>query len=312
MFSALPKAVFSGLAASGYLKQLASRYGMRSSESFARRFVAGENTEDAIEAARQLEQTGMMTTLDLLGESVRTSKEAADATAAYLGLMKAIAGAGVSRNISVKLTQLGMDVDHATVLDNIRRVLEIGDREKFFIRIDMESSKYTDPTLELFKTVWDYGHRNVGVVVQSYLRRSEADVRRLNAMGARVRLVKGAYLESPQAAFQQKSAVDAAFIDLMKTLLTEGTYPAIATHDPAMIEATTKFAAQQGIAKEAFEFQMLYGIRRDLQAALTGEGYRFRVYVPYGVEWFPYFMRRLGERPANIGFVVRSVLRENQ
>jgi proline dehydrogenase len=312
MLAALPKAAFSVLAGSTPLKRLASRYGMRSPASFARRFVAGESAEDAIEAARELEATGMTVTLDLLGESVASTAEAQAATRVYLALVEAIAAAGISRNLSLKLTQLGLDVDMATALDNVRRILEHTERTGFFVRIDMESSAHVERTLELFQTVWEMGHREVGVVIQSYLRRSEADVRRLNALGARVRLVKGAYREPRQVAWQQKSTVDEQFVALMQLLLAEGAYPAIATHDPAMIDATTTFARQHDVAKDRFEFQMLYGIRRDLQAALTGEGYRFRVYVPFGREWFPYFMRRLGERPANIGFVVRSLMREGR
>jgi proline dehydrogenase len=310
MLNALPKTAFSVLAGNPQVKRLASRYGMRSPTSFARRFVAGETLEDAIRAAQAIEQSGMMATLDLLGESVSTAAAAGEATQGYVALLDAIDAAGVSRNISLKLTQLGLDVDRATSLDNVRRVLEVAERYGFFVRIDMEGSAYTDATLDLFQTVWDIGHRSVGVVIQSALHRSEADVRRLNAMGARVRLVKGAYRESRAVAHQLKSAVDAAFIELMQLLLREGTYPAIATHDPVMIEATTRFARANGIAHDKYEFQMLYGVRRDLQAALTGEGHRFRVYVPFGREWFPYFMRRLGERPANIGFVLRSLMRE--
>ncbi|MEZ5317959.1 MAG: proline dehydrogenase family protein [Vicinamibacterales bacterium] len=312
MLAALPKAAFSALAGSTPLKRFASRYGMRSPASFARRFVAGESADDAIAAARDLEAAGMTVTLDLLGESVATTAEAQDATRGYLALIEAIAAAGISRNISLKLTQLGLDVDMATALDNVRRILEHTEPAGFFVRIDMEGSGHVERTLELFHTVWDMGHREVGVVIQSYLRRSEADVRRLNALGARVRLVKGAYREPRQVAYQQKPKVDEQFVALMRLLLADGTYPAIATHDPAMIDATTRFAREQGIAKARFEFQMLYGIRRDLQAALTGEGYPFRVYVPFGREWFPYFMRRLGERPANIGFVLRSLLREGR
>lgn len=310
MLNALPKAAFSVLAGNSGVKRLASRYGMRSPTSFARRFVAGETIEDAILTAKTIEESGMMATLDLLGESVSSAAAAGAATRGYVALLEAIDAAGVSRNISVKLTQLGLDVDGATALDNMRRVLEVAERFGFFVRIDMEGSAYTDPTLDLFQTLWDIGHRDVGVVIQSALHRSEADVRRLNGLGARVRLVKGAYREARKVAHQLKSAVDAAFIELMQLLMREGTYPAIATHDPAMIDATTAFAAANGIGKEKYELQMLYGVRRDLQAALTGEGHRFRVYVPFGEEWFPYFMRRLGERPANIAFVLRSIMRE--
>jgi proline dehydrogenase len=218
----------------------------------------------------------------------------------------------VSRNLSLKLTQLGLDVDQATCFDNLRRVLDAGREPGFFMRIDMEGSEHTDATLEIFHTLWNIGYRHVGVVIQSYLRRSAADVSRLNEMGARVRLVKGAYREPKQVAFTDKREVDAMFVNLMQSLLADGTYPAIATHDPAMIAATEAFARETGVARDGFEFQMLYGVRRDLQAALTAEGYRFRVYVPFGREWYPYFMRRLGERPANVAFVLKSIMREGR
>ena len=310
MLDALPKAAFSVLAGSSVLKRLASRYGMRRSGSFARRFIAGETVAEAIEAARLIEQQGLLVTLDLLGESVANPDEALAATRAYAETVAAIEAAGIGRNISLKLTQLGLDVDRATCIDNLRRILDAATPGGFFVRIDMENSPYTEATIEVLETVWKIGYRNVGTVIQSYLMRSPRDVEHLNAMGVRVRLVKGAYREPKEVAFQQKSEVDAAFIELMRMLLRNGTYPAIATHDPAMIAATTAFAAAQQIPKDRFEFQMLYGIRRDLQASLSRDGYPFRVYVPFGKEWFPYFMRRLGERPANVGFIVRSLLRE--
>jgi len=310
MLDALPKAAFSVLAGSSVLKRMASRYGMRNPGSFARRFIAGESVTEAIAAARILEQQGLTVTLDLLGESVSSSEEAAAATRSYADAMAEIDTAGVGRNISLKLTQLGLEVDRATCIDNLRRVLDRATAGNFFVRIDMENSPFTEQTLDVLETVWQIGYRNVGTVIQSYLRRSMKDVERLNAMGVRIRLVKGAYREPREVAYQQKAEVDAAFIELMRVLLRQGTYPAIATHDPAMIEATTSFAAQERIAKDAFEFQMLYGIRRDLQASLSRQGYPFRVYVPFGKEWFPYFMRRLGERPANVGFVLKSLVRE--
>jgi len=310
MLDALPKAAFSVLAGSSVLKRMASRYGMRNPGSFARRFIAGESVGEAIAAARVLEQQGLTVTLDLLGESVSSSDEAAVATRTYADALAEIDAAGVGRNISLKLTQLGLEIDRATCIDNLRRVLDRATAGNFFVRIDMENSPFTEQTLEVLDTVWQIGYRNVGTVIQSYLKRSMKDVERLNAMGVRVRLVKGAYREPREVAYQQKAEVDAAFIELMRVLLRQGTYPAIATHDPAMIEATTSFAAQERIAKDTFEFQMLYGIRRDLQVSLSRQGYPFRVYVPFGKEWFPYFMRRLGERPANVGFVLKSLVRE--
>jgi proline dehydrogenase len=309
MLDALPKTAFSVLASSHTLKRLASRYGMRRSGSFARRFIAGETVPEAIAAAHVIEQQGLTVTLDLLGESVSTVDEASRATKAYIEMIGEIEKAGVGRNISLKLTQLGLDIDRATCVDNLRRILDAATPGGFFVRIDMENSPYTDATMEVFETVWNIGCRNVGMVIQSYLKRSKADIERLSALGARVRLVKGAYREPREVAYQQKSEVDAAFIDLMHLLLQHGTYPAIATHDPAMIAATKQFVRDHQISKDAFEFQMLYGIRRDLQTELSGEGYRFRVYVPFGKEWFPYFMRRLGERPANVGFVVRNLFK---
>lgn len=312
MLSAAGRATFSFLAGNHTLKRLASRYGMRHPQSFARRFVAGETAAEAIDAAGQIERAGMMVTLDLLGESVNSSEGATAATTAYLDVLREVSAAGIGRNVSLKLTQLGLDVDQATCLDNLRRVLDAATEAGFFVRIDMESSAYAEATLDIFGTLWRIGYREFGVVIQSYLRRSETDVRRLNEMGARVRLVKGAYREPRDVAFTDKAAVDAAFVDLMKLLLVDGTYPAIATHDPALIEATEAFARERKIGKEHYEFQMLYGVRRDLQAALTARGHRFRVYVPFGDEWYPYFMRRLGERPANVGFVLRSLFQEGR
>jgi proline dehydrogenase len=283
---------------------------MASPTSFARRFIAGETVEEAIEAGRALETRGLLLTLDYLGESVATLDEATAATRDYLRILDTIVASGIERNISLKLTQLGLDVDRATCIDNLRRILDPAQRHGFFVRIDMENSPYTEVTLEIFETLWQQQYRNVGVVLQSYLYRSEADARRLNALGARVRLVKGAYREPKSVAFQQKSEVDAAFVRIMKALLDSGHYPAIATHDPAMIEATKTHAREHRIAADRYEFQMLYGIRRDLQATLVREGHRMRIYVPFGREWFPYFMRRLGERPANVGFVVKSLFAE--
>jgi proline dehydrogenase len=310
MFAALPKAAFSILAGSTTIKKLASRYGMRSPNSFARRFIAGEQVEEAIEAAREVERQGLLVTLDLLGESVASDEEARKATFSYIAVMEAIEQAGVGRNISLKLTQLGLDVDQATCIDNLRRIFDVASKGKFFVRIDMENSPYTERTLDIFETLWNIGYRDAGVVIQSYLRRSMADIKRINALGARIRLVKGAYREPAAVAYQQKAEVDAAFVEQMQLLLTEGTYPAIATHDPAMIEATLAFAKAQGIESSRYEFQMLYGIRRDLQASLSKDGHPFRVYVPFGKEWFPYFMRRLGERPANVGFVLGSIMKD--
>jgi proline dehydrogenase len=310
MLDRLSRAFFHALASSGAMKRLASKYGMRQPTGFARRFIAGETIDEAIAAARRIRASGMTLTLDYLGESVATIAEADAATRAYLAVVERMIGADVDRNISLKLTQLGLTIDRATCVDNLRRILEAAAPHDFFVRVDMENSPFTEATLEIFGTMWQQGYRNAGIVLQSYLPRSLDDARRLNRLGARVRLVKGAYKEPKAVAFQSKAEVDAAFVDIMKLLLVEGTYPAIATHDPVLIAATRAFATDRRIPASNYEFQMLYGVRRDLQAQLVADGYRVRVYVPFGREWFPYFMRRLGERPANVGFVIRGLLRD--
>jgi proline dehydrogenase len=312
MIGYVSRAFFHTLAGSRTLQQLASRYGMRSQRSFARRFIAGETIDEAIATARTIEANGMMQTLDLLGESVTTMAEADAATRAYLAMFERIVAAGIGRNASLKLTQLGLTIDRATCVDNLRRILDAATANDFFVRVDMENSEYTQVTLDIFETVWQQGYRNAGIVLQAYLKRTAADAARMNALGARVRLVKGAYQEPKAVAFQRKTDVDASFAGLMELLLEHGTYPAIATHDPDMVDATRRFASARSIAADRYEFQMLYGIRRDIQRSLRDGGHRVRVYVPFGREWFPYFMRRLGERPANIGFVINGLLREQR
>jgi proline dehydrogenase len=249
-------------------------------------------------------------TLDYLGESVASAAEAGAATRDYLAILNKIVASGVGRNVSLKLTQLGLDLDRVTALDNLRRILEPATTHGFFVRIDMENSPYTDVTLDIIETLWGLGYRNIGVVLQSALYRSEADLTQMLALGVRVRLVKGAYREPAAIAYQLKADVDAAYVRLATTLLERGTFPAMATHDPDIIDAVKRIAAERGVAKDRFEFQMLYGVRRDLQSSLASDGYGMRVYIPFGRQWFPYFMRRLGERPANVAFVVRSLLRE--
>lgn len=310
MLDAASKAFFHTLSRSGLLKRLASKVGLRQPNGFARRFIAGESIEEAIAACRAIEARGLAFTLDYLGESVANLAEADAAARQYLGMIDTIVASGIGRNVSLKLTQLGLDLDRATTVDNVRRILDRAEPAGFFVRIDMENSPYTDVTLDIFETLWQQGYRQVGTVIQSALYRSDNDIKRLNALGARVRLVKGAYKEPKTVAYQKKADVDAAYARLTKVLLTEGNYPAIATHDEALIELTKRFAAEHGIGTDKYEFQMLYGIRRDLQAALVQEGFRVRVYVPFGREWFPYYMRRLGERPANVGFVIRGLFGE--
>jgi proline dehydrogenase len=310
MIDAVSKAFFHTLAGSRTLKRMASRYGLREHGGFARRFIAGETVEEALVVTRAIQQSGMHLTLDLLGESVRTTSEAEAATREYVRVLERLAEAGIERNISLKLTQLGLDIDRATCVDNLRTILEKARALGFFVRIDMENSPYTEVTLSIFETLWQHDYREIGVVIQSALHRSGADVRRVNRLGAGIRLVKGAYKEPRAVAYQSKAEVDGAFLGLMEVLLKENRAPAIATHDEHMIDATKSFAAREGIPRDRFEFQMLYGIRRDLQQSLRQEGYRVRIYTPFGREWFPYFMRRLGERPANVGFVLRGILRE--
>jgi proline dehydrogenase len=301
--------MFSLLARSVTLKRLASQYGM-TPNGFARRFIAGETVHEAIEAARVLQGRDMRVALDYLGESVSTSKAATAATKEYGQLIETIVGSDIERNVSLKLTQLGLTIDRATCVDNLRRILEPAKQHEFFVRIDMESSQFTQLTIDVFETLWRLEFRNIGIALQSSLHRTEQDVRRMNELGARVRLVKGAYKEPAAVAFQQKADVDAAYLRQMRLLLDHGVYPAIATHDEAIIAETRRYAEERHIASDKYEFQMLYGIRRDLQSSLVAAGYRMRVYIPFGKEWFPYFMRRLGERPANVGFVLRALLGE--
>jgi proline dehydrogenase len=309
MIGAASKAFFHTLARSRALQRLASRYGLATPDGFARRFIAGESTAEAIAAARALEARGLSQTLDYLGESVSTAAAADQATREYLEVIDEVVAAGVGRNVSLKLTQLGLDLDRVTAIDNLRRILEPATTHGFFVRIDMENSPYTEVTLEIFETLWGLGYRNLGVVLQSALRRTPEDLDRVLTIGGRVRLVKGAYKEPASVAHQRKADVDCAYVTLMETLLTRGAFPAIATHDEAIIAHAKAFVAREQIAKDRFEFQMLYGIRRDLQQRLIAQGFRLRLYVPYGTEWYPYFMRRLAERPANLWFVVRNLLR---
>ena len=310
MLDSVSKTFFHLIAQSGTLKRLASRYGMRTPSSFARRFIAGESVAEAIEAARAVEARGMTATLDLLGESVTSLGKAESATRDYVGVIDAIIASGIGRNISLKLTQLGLDVDKAITIDNFRKILERAGPAGFFVRIDMENSPYTALTLDIFETLWRLDYRQIGVVLQSALYRSENDLQHVNALGGSVRLVKGAYKEPTSVAYRKKADADAAYARMLKTLITEGHDPAIATHDPKMIELARQVARDHHVAPERFEFQMLHGVRRDLQAMLVKAGYRVRVYIPFGREWFPYFMRRLGERPANVMFAIRGILGE--
>ncbi|MBE3096720.1 MAG: proline dehydrogenase family protein [Planctomycetes bacterium] len=310
MLDALSRTLFHSLAGSRTIEKLASRYGMSRPTSFGRRFIAGESLDEAIAAARAIQSNGMRVTLDQLGESVTTLAAADAATRVYLALISAIVASGVERNVSIKLSQLGLEIDRAVCTDNVRRILETSRPHGFFVRIDMEASPTVPMTLEILNTLWDHGYRHLGPVLQAALYRSEEDARALGAKGMRIRIVKGAYKEPKSVAHQSKADVDAAYQRIMEGLLRDGAFPAIATHDMALIEAAKRFATEHGIARDRFEFQMLYGIRRDLQATLVSEGFGMRLYVPFGKQWFPYFMRRLGERPANVGFVLRALIQD--
>ncbi len=276
----------------------------------AARFVAGEGLDQAIAAVRTLNARGMTASLDHLGEKVSDLASAAAAAADYRGMLDEIARQRVDGNVSLKLTQLGLDLDRPACERLLGEVVAVAADHANFVRIDMESSAYVDATLTIYHRLRDRGIDNVGVVLQSYLYRTEQDLDALLPLQPRVRLVKGAYAEPPEIAYPRKADVDAAFRRLAERLLEAAPYPAIATHDPVLIEHAKAFASSRGIAPDRFEFQMLYGIRRDLQEQVVRAGYRMRVYVPFGRQWFPYFMRRLAERPANVGFVLRSLISE--
>ncbi len=276
------------------------------------RFVAGFRLEDAVSAAHALASQGLAVTLDSLGENIATPDQARQAAQIYHWLLDAIAPSRLDANVSLKLTQMGMDLGSELALDNVSSLVSHAARSGNFVRVDMEGSDYTQATIDLVRRLHavpeNRGH--VGIVIQAYLRRSAADIEALLQDGIRIRLCKGAYKEPSNLAFPAKNDVDANFVALMRTLLKSGVYHGIATHDPAMIDATRDFARAERIDPSAFEFQMLYGIRRDLQASLVREGYRVRVYVPFGDEWYPYFMRRLAERPANVLFLARNFFRK--
>jgi len=280
--------------------------------SFASRFVAGEDATTAVEAAQKLNSHGITASLDLLGESVSRDTEAAAARDEYLRMLDLIAGARVQANVSVKLTQMGFDISEELCHANITRILDRALALKTFVRLDMESSAYTQRTLDFFANRLFDRYRSVtGVVIQSCLRRSAGDIDRLIEMQARVRLCKGAYLEPPAVAFPDKADVDRSYVSLMERLMIRGNYPALATHDQRIITRARAFAQAQGIGPERYEFQMLYGVRRDLQQRLRADGYNMRVYIPFGTQWYPYLMRRLAERPANVAFILGGVLRES-
>jgi proline dehydrogenase len=276
----------------------------------SRRFVPGESVDDLVRAIREANAVGMAATGDFLGESVHDEANARLAGDVYLDILNRIDKEKLNANVSLKFTALGQDISERFLADNLGRILDRAQSLENFIRFDMESSDYTQRTLDAFEKLWAEGRRNIGVVLQSYLKRSAGDVARMNELGARVRLCKGAYNEPPTVAFKNKADVDRNFVELMQMLLTGGNYPAIATHHEAMIDATVAFHQKEGIDKRTFEMQMLHGVRRDLQRQLVADGYNVRIYIPFGSHWYPYLMRRLAERPANVLFMAGSVVQE--
>jgi proline dehydrogenase len=274
----------------------------------AERFVAGETLEQAIAVTRKINREGITVTLDYLGESVSRLEDAAAARDIYLRTLDAIHEHGLQANVSLKLTQFGLDLSHEQCVSNVEQLVARARDIGSFVRIDMESSEYTERTLDVASALFArYG--SVGVVIQAYLPRSRADIDRIDRAGMRIRLCKGAYLEPPSVAIEEKKEVDRNYLELAKVLLRHGAYPAIATHDERIIEAVKRFAMEKGISRDSFEFQMLYGIRRDLQRKLITDGWRLRLYVPFGEAWYPYYMRRMAERPANVVFLLRNLFR---
>jgi proline dehydrogenase len=279
---------------------------------FASRFVAGETVDTAVAALHDLNAAGVTASLDLLGESVTNAAEAHAARDVYLQTLDRIRAVKAQANVSVKLTQMGLDIDEALCIANVRAIIGRAKQHESFVRVDMEQSSYTAKTLDLFTRVFhpEFGNA-VGVVLQSYLRRTAEDVEAMIALGARVRLCKGAYQEPATVAFPKKGDVDANYVACMERLLEHGRYPGLATHDERIIAHAEEYARRQRIGADRFEFQMLYGVRRDLQLGLRRKNWNMRVYVPFGTHWYPYLMRRLAERPANIAFIVGNVVKES-
>jgi proline dehydrogenase len=305
------RALFISLSESRWLRAVAERSAL--GKRMSGRFVAGTKVEDALDVAQSLNRAGLGVSIDNLGENVTTSEEALHSVSLYRQLLAEISARGLNANVSVKLTHMGLDVDAKLAYDNVSALVTqaAAMQSKNFVRVDMEGSAYTQRTLDFVHELHRIPENKkvVGAVIQSYMRRSEDDVARLLRDGIRIRLCKGAYKEPPEIAFQAKAEVDANYVKLMKVLLKSGIYHGLATHDEKMILEAKAFATRENIARDAFEFQMLYGIRRDLQQSLVREGWRMRVYVPFGTEWYPYLMRRLAERPANVWFVARNLLR---
>lgn len=290
------------------LKDFAARF--RLFKKLTTRFVAGETIDEAVAAIRELNAEGCSASFDHLNESVANPAEAEAEVQEYLEILARIDETGIKSNVSIKLTQFGLELDPELAYKNARAVVVEAARRGNFVRVDMEASSVTEQTVDIFKRLRaEFELNDTGIVLQSYLRRTYNDAEELVKLPARIRICKGAYNEPPEVAFPDKKDADENYIRVMQLLLSSGIYHGIATHDPKMIAATIDFATRQGIGKEAFEFQMLYGVRRDLQRQLAKDGYNVRVYVPYGKHWYPYFMRRLAERPANIWFVLKNLLK---
>ncbi len=288
------------------LKDFATRFGFF--KKLTTRFVAGENIDEVIPFIRQINSENATASFDHLNESVGSAAEAEQEVLEYLDILAKIDEQRIRSNVSIKLTQFGLGLDPELAYQNARRVVVEAERRGNFVRVDMEDSSVTQVTIDIFRRLRaEFGLNTVGIVLQSYLYRTLADAQELVKLPARIRICKGAYNEPPEVAFPEKKDVDANYIKVMQLLLSSGTYHGIATHDPKMIDATIEFAAREGIGKEKYEFQMLYGIRRDLQHQLARDGFNVRIYVPYGKHWYPYFMRRLAERPANIWFVMKNL-----
>ncbi len=291
-----------------WLKDFAARFSLF--KRLTTRFVAGETIDEAVDFIRELNAEGCSASFDHLNESVANPAEAEAEVTEYRQILSRIDETGINSNVSIKLTQFGLELDPELAYKNARAVVEDAARRGNFVRVDMEASNVTQQTIDIFKRLRaEFGLNDVGIVLQSYLRRTYADAQELIKLPARIRICKGAYNEPAEVAFPDKKDVDENYVSVMELLLSSGTYHGIATHDPKMIDATIAFSQREGISKESFEFQMLYGIRRDLQRQLAKDGYKMRVYVPYGKHWYPYFMRRLAERPANIWFVLKNVVK---
>ncbi|MBU7317852.1 proline dehydrogenase family protein [Paenibacillus oleatilyticus] len=301
----LMRNMFQAIGKNRSANQLAKRYGLRFG---AARFVAGETIGQSIEVVRKLNQSGRVVTLDHLGEFISTEAEAMESTEMCLRTLDAIAESGVQSNLSLKMTSLGLDIDKELCIGNMRKILDRAREYGNFVRIDMEDYAHCQVSLDIYRELRQT-YDNVGIVIQAYLFRTEQDIKDLNELRANLRLVKGAYKESPKVAFPEKKDVDENYKKIIKMHLLNGNYTAVASHDENMIEFTKQIVKEHGIPNDRFEFQMLYGICEELQNRLVAEGYKVRVYVPYGIDWFGYFMRRLAERPANVWFVLKNMFK---